>query len=164
MTQALDNLKNLHFNGLLLAKIYNVWVEKHCTKTIFSFSRRTENMVFPKKVTVEYDLSCIIGKDDISFPGKYDLTPRRKLKDDLSQKNTRKCDIFFKCSKKMVFSKRIALGYDLSCTIWKGGIFFSRKHDIFSLDGKGSRDDLPQEIDRNMIFSVYTYRCYKREI
>ena len=46
------------------------------------------------------------------------------MKDDLSQKNTRKYDIFFKCSEKMVFPKRIALGYDLSCTIWKGGIFF----------------------------------------
>ena len=48
------------------------------------------------------------------------------MKDDLSQKkkNTRKYDIYFKCSEKMVFSKRIAPGHDLSCTTWKGGIFF----------------------------------------
>ena len=44
-------------------------------KTIFSFSRRPEKMVFPKKIALEYDLSCIIGKDDISFSRKYDLTP-----------------------------------------------------------------------------------------
>ena len=31
--------------------------------------------------------------------------------------------------------KRTAPGYDLSCMIWKHSIF-SRKHDIFSLDGK----------------------------
>ena len=31
---------------------------------------------------------------------------RRKMKDDLSQKNARKYDIFIKLSEKMVFSKR----------------------------------------------------------
>ena len=59
------------------------------------------------------------------------------MKGDLSQKSTRKYDIFFKRSEKMemVFSKRVALGHDLSSIIWKDGIFF-RKHDIFSLDRK----------------------------
>ena len=47
---------------------------------------------------------------------------RRKMKDDLSQKNARKYDILIKLSEKMVFS----------CIIWKGGIV-SQKHDIFSL-------------------------------
>ena len=27
-TRALENLKNLHFNGLLLTKVYNVWAKK----------------------------------------------------------------------------------------------------------------------------------------
>ena len=63
------------------------------------------------------------------------LPLRRKMKDDLSQKNTRKYDIFFKLSEKMVFPKRAAPAHDLSCIIWKDGIF-SRKHDIFSLGGK----------------------------
>ena len=59
------------------------------------------------------------------------------MKGDLSQKSTRKYDIFFKRSEKMemVFSKRVALGHDLSSIIWKDGVFF-RKHDIFSLDRK----------------------------
>ena len=41
-------------------------------------------------------------------------------------------------------SKKIALEYDLSCIIWKDGIFCNRKY-IFSLDGK-MKDDLFQEI------------------
>ena len=28
VTQAFENLKNLHFNGLLLTKVYNVWAKK----------------------------------------------------------------------------------------------------------------------------------------
>ena len=83
-------------------------------------------MVFSKKIALEFDLSCIIGKDDNSFFRKYDLNPSQKMKDDLSQINTQNYDIFFKCTEKMVFSKRIAPGHDLSCTIWKGGIFFPK--------------------------------------
>ena len=48
------------------------------------------------------------------------------MKDDLSQKNTWKYDIFFKRSEAMVFSKRVAPGHDLSCIIWKDGIFFPK--------------------------------------
>ena len=40
--------------------------------------------------------------------------------------------------------------------------FFSRKH-IFFLEQE-VRDDLSQEIHGNMIFSVYTYGCYKRSV
>ena len=58
-------------------------------KTIFSFSKRFENMVFPKKIALEY-ISCIIRKDDISFSRKYDLILRHKTKDDLSQKKKKK--------------------------------------------------------------------------
>ena len=42
-------------------------------KTIFSFSKCSEKMVFAKKIALEYDLSCIIKKGDISFTRKYDL-------------------------------------------------------------------------------------------
>ena len=58
------------------------------------------------------------------FPENMILQPRRKMKDDLSQKITQKYDIFFKLSEKMVFSKRTAPGHDLSRVIWKDGIFF----------------------------------------
>ena len=53
------------------------------------------------------------------------------MKDDLSQKNTWKYDIFFKCPEKMVFPKKMALEHDLSCyIIWKDDISFSRKYDL----------------------------------
>ena len=57
------------------------------------------------------------------FPENMILQHRRKMKDDLSRKITQKYDIFFKLSKKMVFSKRAAPGHDISCIIWKDGIF-----------------------------------------
>ena len=67
-------------------------------------------------------------------------------------KNTRKYDIFFKCPEKMVFLKRIALGYDPSCTIWKGGIFFPRKQGIFSLDGKWQKWSFSRNTRKRDIF------------
>ena len=73
------------------------------------------------------------------------------MKDDLSQKNTRKYDIFFKLSEKMVFPKRVVPVHDLSCIIWKDGIF-SRK----------VRGGLFQEVHGNISFPVYTYGRYKR--
>ena len=105
-------------------------------KTIFSFSRRPEKMVFPKKLRWNMIFLVLSGKMIFLFPENMILHLRRKMKDDLSQKNTRKYDIFFKLSEKMVFSKRAALGHDLSCIISKDGIFFPRKHDISSLGRK----------------------------
>ena len=63
------------------AKVYTA------RKTIFSFSRRPDEMVFPKKIGLEFNLSCIIRNDYFSFSRKYDLTPTRKMKDDLSKKD-----------------------------------------------------------------------------
>ena len=42
-------------------------------KTIFSFSKCSEKMIFQKKIALEYDLSCIIKKDGIPFPQRYDF-------------------------------------------------------------------------------------------
>ena len=100
--------------------------------TIFSFFKRPEKMAFPKKSCWNLIFLVLSGKIIFLFPENMIWHLRQKMKDDLSQKNTRKYDIFFKVSEKMVFSKRAAPGHDLSCIIWKDGIF-SRKHDIFSL-------------------------------
>ena len=81
------------------------------------------------------------------------------MKDDLFEKNTRKYDIFFRSSEKKVFSKRASPGHDLSCIILKDGIFFLKTRNFFL--GQEASDDLSQEIHGNMIFSVYTYGCYK---
>ena len=57
----------------------------------------------------------LLGKMIFLFPKNMilQLHLRRKMKDDLSQKNARKYNIFFKLSEKMVFSKGAALGHEL---------------------------------------------------
>ena len=72
------------------------------------------------------------------FPENMVLFFRRKMKDGLSQKNTWKYDIFFKCLEKIVFPKKIALEYDLSCVIWKDSIF-SPENMIFLLWKENAR-------------------------
>ena len=42
LTQALKSLKNLHFNGLLLTKVFNVWAKKVQTKSDLSFQKSHE--------------------------------------------------------------------------------------------------------------------------
>ena len=56
----------------ILGNVPQIFTER---KIIFSFSRRSEKMVCPKKVALEYDLSSIIEKDNISFSRKYDVIP-----------------------------------------------------------------------------------------
>ena len=82
------------------------------------------------------------------FPENMILHLRRKMKDDLSQKNTRKYDIFFKLSEKMVF---LVLSGKM--------VFFSGKHGIFSLDRKSGMNFLKKYMHGNMIFFVHTYVC-----
>ena len=83
-------------------------------------------------IALECDLSRIIGKDHVSLSRKYDLNLRRKMKDDLFQKNTRKYDIFFRSSEKKVFLK--GPRWDMIFLVLSGKmVFFSRKHNIFSL-------------------------------
>ena len=94
------------------------------------------------------------------FPENMILHLRRKMKDDLSQKNTWKYDFFFKLSEKMVFSKRGRAG-TWSPLYYLERWYFFPKTWYFVL-GQEARDDLSQEIHGNMIFSVYTYGCYKR--
>ena len=101
------------------------------------FFKYSEKIVFLKKLHQNMIFLVLLSRKMIFlFPKNMLLFFRRKMKNDLSQKNTWKYDIFFKCPEKMVFPKKIALEYDLSCGIWKDGISFSRKYDIFSLDRK----------------------------
>ena len=95
-------------------------------KIIFSFSRRPEKMVLPKKLRWNMIFLVFPGKMIFLFPENMILPLGGKIKDGLSQKNTWKYDIFFRCSKKMVFSK-----YDFSCIIWKDDICFSENMIFF---------------------------------
>ena len=78
----------------------------------------------------------ILGKMAFLFPENMILFLGRKMKDDLSgKKNTWKYDILFKCPEEMVFSKR--LRWNMIFLVLSGKmVFFSQKHDIFSLEGK----------------------------
>ena len=130
------------------------------------FFKCCEKMIFPKKSHwMIFDLIIFLdvlsGKKIFLFPENMILFFRRTMKDDLSQKNTWKY-IFFKCPEKMVFPKKIALEYDISCIIWKYGIFFQKAWYFFF--GRKMKDDLSHEIHGNMIFSVYMYKCYKYDI
>ena len=101
------------------------------------------------------------GKMIFLFPENIILFFRRKMKDDLSQKNTWKYDIFFKCPEKMVFPKKSRLNMIFLVLSGKM-VFFFRK--IYFFFGRKMEDDLSQEIHGNMIFSVYMYKCYKYDI
>ena len=109
---------------------------RHCMENHIFFSRRHRKMVFPKKTALKYDLSCNIGKDGISFSRKYDLIPwTENERWSFWKKNTWKYDILFKCPEEMVFSKR--LRWNMIFLVLSGKmVFFSQKHDIFSLKGK----------------------------
>ena len=88
----------------------------------------------------------LLGKILFLFPENMILHLKQKMEDDFSENNTRKYDIFFKLSEKMVFSKRAVLGHDLSCIIWKDEVF-SPKHDIFSLGRKWEMTFLKKYIE-----------------
>ena len=96
--------------------LYNKVERNTAWKAIFSVSKCSEKIVFPNKSALKCYISCIIRKDGISFPENMILFFRWKMKDDLSQKNTRKYDIF--------------------CLSGKDGIHFPYKYDITLLSKK----------------------------
>ena len=65
-----------------------------------------KNIWSSQKFTLEYDLSCIIRKDNIYFSKNMTSFFRQKRTDHLSQNNTWKYLIFCKCSEKLVCLKR----------------------------------------------------------
>ena len=69
------------------------------------------------------------------FPKIWSYTLGGKWKMIFPKKNTRKYDIFFKLSEKMVFSKGATPRDDLSCIIWKNGIFFPENTIFFPWAG-----------------------------
>ena len=99
-------------------------IQHTAPKTIFSFSGRPEKMVCPKKLGWNMIFLVLSGKMIFLSPENMILHLKRKTKDDLSQKNTKK--YFFKISEKMAFRKGAAPAYELSCIIWKDAIFFPK--------------------------------------
>ena len=128
-------------------------------KTEIFFCQTSWKDGLSKKIGMEYDLSCIIGKDDISFSRKYDLTPWTE-------------------NERWSFSKKyVEMWWYFLQMFWKDGLFkncagiwsflyylerwyFFPKIWYFFL-GKKMKEDLSQGIHGNMIFSVYTHRRHK---
>ena len=99
----------------------------HCTENHIFFFRTSWKNGLSKKIALEYDLSCIIGKNDISFSRKYHLTRLLTENERWSfLKNTRKYGIFFKLSENMVFPGGAMPAHNLPCIIWKDCIFFPK--------------------------------------
>ena len=133
-----------------------------CTarKIIFSFSKCSEKIIFPKKQKQkqkksQWNIVFLVssGKTIFLYPENMILFFRRKMKDDVSQKEYMEVWYVFQIFWKDGLSKNIALEYDLCYIIRKDGISFSRKNDIF-FDGWTIKDDLSQKIYGNMLFSV----------
>ena len=102
-------------------------------KTISSFSRRPEKMVFPKKLRWNMIFLVLSRKMIFLFPENMILHLRGKMKDDLSQKIHGNMIFSSNFLKRWSFQKGPT--HDVSCIIWKDGIF-SPKHDIFALGRK----------------------------
>ena len=134
----------------------------HCTENhIFLFQTSWKDGL-SKKIALEYELSCITGKDDLCFSQKYDLTSWAENERRSFSKNYTEIWYFLQTLKDGLL-KRAATGHDLSCIIWRKDGIFSPKTWYFFL-GQEVRDDFSEEIHGNMIFSVYTYGCYKRSV
>ena len=86
--------------------VKNKWnvLNVHCTKKYNFFFQMFWKDGFSEKIALEYDLSCIITKDDMT------LFVRQKMKDDLSQKKLRgNIWYFFQMFWKDGLSKKVAL-------------------------------------------------------
>ena len=115
-------------------------------KTIFSFSRRPEKMVFPEKLHWNIIFLVLSGKMIFLFPKNIILHPRWKMKDDLSQKIHRNTIFSSNFLKRWSFQKRPC--WDMIFLVLSGKmVFFSRKHDIFSLGIKWETTFLKKNLD-----------------
>ena len=105
-----------------------------------------------QKIALEYGLSWTIGKDDITFSRKYDLTPWAENERWSFSKKYMGIWYFLRMFWKDGLFKKIAPEHDLSCIFWKDSIFFLKMWYFFF--GQKMKDDLSQEIHGNMIFSL----------
>ena len=83
------------------------YITNTARKTIFSFFKCSEKMVFPRKLHWNMIFLVVSEKMIFLFFKNLILFLRQKVKDDLSQKNTWKYDIFYKYSEKMAFPKKL---------------------------------------------------------
>ena len=116
-------------------------------KPYFHFPNVLKKWSFQKKSHWNMLFLVSSGKIIFLFPENMILLFRQKVKDNLSQKNRWKYNIFFKCSEKIFFPKKNHSG------TWH--FFFPNIRYFFR---RKVKDDLSQKIRRNMMFSVYSVK------
>ena len=124
--------------------------------TIFSFFKRPEKMAFPKKSCWNLIFLVLSGKIIFLFPENMILPKTENKRWSFSKKKKKIHGNIFTSNvlKRWSFQKGSRRGM-IFLALSRKVVFFSWKHGIFSLDGKRERDDLSQEIDGNMIFSIW---------
>ena len=127
-------------------------------KTVFSFSRRPEKMIFPKKLRWNMIFLVLSGKTMFLFPENKIWHLRRTMKDDISQKKIHGNMTF---SSNFLKRRSFQKGprRDMIFLVLSGKMVFFPENMIFFLEQK-VRDNLSQKIYGN-IFSVCTHGCYK---
>ena len=127
-------------------------------KPYFLFPDIQKRWSFKKNCTGIWSFLYYWERWNFFFPKIWSYSLDKKWKMIFLQKKYMEIWYFLQMFWKDGLFKIIAQEYNTSCVIWKDGIF-PRKHDIFSLDGKWKMIFLK----KYMIFSVYTYRCYKQD-
>ena len=117
----------------------------HCMENHTFFFRTSWKDSISKKFGLEYDLSCIIWKDAISFSRKYNLTPFSKKHMEIWY--------FLQMFLKDGLQKDQVRTWPFSCYLERWSLFF-RKHDIFSLE-KNERWSFSRNTRGHGIFCVH---------
>ena len=109
-----------------------------------------------KQFALECELFCIIGKDDISFSWKYDLTPDGKWRMVFLKKYT-EIWYFLQMFWKDGLSKKDHAGiWSFLYYLERWGGFFPENVIFFPCTvNERERDDVSQEIQGNMIFYIW---------
>ena len=142
-------------------KDYTTGCLLHCTENHISFFQTSWKDGLSQKIALEYDLSCIIGKDDISLYRKYDLIPETENERWSFWKKCTEIWYFLQTFWKDGFSKRVRAGTWFFLYHLERWFFFSPNTWYF-FPGQKVRGGHSQEIHGNVTLSVYTYGCYKR--
>ena len=127
----------------MFANITSKWFwYNHCTENHLFFPDALKRWSFQKNCAGTWSFLYYRERWYFLFPKIWSYTLDGKGKMIFLKKNTWKYVIFFRSPEKMVFPKRAVSAHDLSCIIWKDGIFFPENM-IFLHRAENERRPLP---------------------
>ena len=124
------------------------YMEKHIL-----FFRTSWKDGLSKKFALEYGLTCIIGKDDISVFWKYDITPWTENERWTFSKKHMEILYFLQVFWKMIFSKRSHR--NMSFLVLSGKMVFVFAETQYFFFAQKMKDDFSKEILGDTVFSAY---------